>query len=312
MTTLDDATRTALVREIALTLAKKQRLAFASDFHVFAEGRRLVLAGVSFDNFPKGPNTRRSDGDVVAHAIVMALAAAVNKGDIDDWFPDALVQKAISLGWQEKSGLNPWFYLHDYAYKTTQQYHFDTELRHLLFNETTDFYQKAKAISLQSHNVIIDTVLEYEKEYDTFNDFFKDKHVIKVLIYCPMDVLLERVEKRNESGIAGEYRNAFQSFEQFSAIFKLQENSSEDVVDVVKSKTLKKALEKSIQSLIDNNIPEPYLPKLHAFKKGFITKFKLNEQEEIALVAQHKYDLILNSSLSSPHESAKKILKLIE
>ena len=88
MTHLDDATRTELVREIALTLAKKQRLAFASDFHAFTEGRNLTLAGVTFDTFPKGPKTRRSDGDVVAHAIVMALAAAVNKGDIDDWFPD--------------------------------------------------------------------------------------------------------------------------------------------------------------------------------------------------------------------------------
>lgn len=85
---LDEATRTELVREIALTLAKKQRLAFASDFHAFAEGRNLTLAGITFETFPKGPNTRRSDGDVVAHAIVMALAAAVNKGDIDDWFPD--------------------------------------------------------------------------------------------------------------------------------------------------------------------------------------------------------------------------------
>ena len=88
MTHLDEATRTALVREIVLTLAKKQRLAFASDFHAFAEGRNLTLAGVTFDAFPKGPNTKRSDGDVVAHAIVMALAAAVNRGDIDDWFPD--------------------------------------------------------------------------------------------------------------------------------------------------------------------------------------------------------------------------------
>ena len=86
MTHLDEASRTALVREIALTLARKQRL--ASDFHAFAEGRTLTLAGVTFDAFPKGPNTKRSDGDVVAHAIVMALAAAVNKGDIDDWFPD--------------------------------------------------------------------------------------------------------------------------------------------------------------------------------------------------------------------------------
>src|SRR5712691_649175 len=85
---LDETSRTELVREIARTLAKKQRLAFASDFHAFAEGRRLTVAGVSFVEFPKGPNTKRSDGDVVAPAIVMALAAAVNQGDIDDWFPD--------------------------------------------------------------------------------------------------------------------------------------------------------------------------------------------------------------------------------
>jgi len=88
MTHLDDTTRAELAREIALTLAKKQRLAFASDFHALAEGRQLTLAGVTFETFPKGPNTRRSDGDVVAHAIVMALAAAINRGDIDDWFPD--------------------------------------------------------------------------------------------------------------------------------------------------------------------------------------------------------------------------------
>lgn len=80
MTQLNDTTRAELIREVILTLAKKQRLAFASDFHAFAEGRTLTVAGVTFDTFPKGPNTKRSDGDVVAHAIVMALAAAVNQG----------------------------------------------------------------------------------------------------------------------------------------------------------------------------------------------------------------------------------------
>ncbi len=88
MTTIDAATKRELVKEVVLALAKKQRLAFASDFHALVEGRKLVLAGVSFDNFTKGPNTKRSDGDVVAHAIVMALAGATNTGDIDDWFPD--------------------------------------------------------------------------------------------------------------------------------------------------------------------------------------------------------------------------------
>src|SRR2546421_903344 len=88
MTTLDENAKAELIREIATVLAKKQRLAFASDFHAFAEGRTLILAGIPFENFPKGPNTKRSDGDVVAHAIVMALAGATNTGDIDDWFPD--------------------------------------------------------------------------------------------------------------------------------------------------------------------------------------------------------------------------------
>lgn len=85
---MTDINKHELAHEVARILAKKQHLAFASDFHAFAEGRQLVLAGVPFEEFSRGPNTRRSDGDVVAHAIVMALAGAVNKGDIDDWFPD--------------------------------------------------------------------------------------------------------------------------------------------------------------------------------------------------------------------------------
>ena len=88
MNNFDEATKSQLAREIATILVKKQRLAFASDFHAFAEGRQLILAGVPFENFSKGPNTKRSDGDVVTHAIVMALAGATNTGDIDDWFPD--------------------------------------------------------------------------------------------------------------------------------------------------------------------------------------------------------------------------------
>lgn len=88
MTNIDNTTKDELIKEIVMTLAKKQRLAFASDFHAFAEGRQLTLAGVSFKDFSKGPNTKRSDGDVIAHAIVMALAGATNTGDIDDWFPD--------------------------------------------------------------------------------------------------------------------------------------------------------------------------------------------------------------------------------
>src|SRR5581483_9566430 len=95
MTDIDKSTLDALTREIALTLAQKQRLAFASDFHAFTEDRQLTLAGVTFEDFSKGPNTKRSDGDVVAHAMVMALVAAANKGDIEDWFSSSDGQTGV-------------------------------------------------------------------------------------------------------------------------------------------------------------------------------------------------------------------------
>src|SRR5689334_835342 len=87
MTALDEVTKAELIREIATALAKKQRLAFASDCHAFAEDRTLTLAGISFENLPTGPDTKRSDGDVAAHAIVMDLAGATNAGHIADSFP---------------------------------------------------------------------------------------------------------------------------------------------------------------------------------------------------------------------------------
>lgn len=229
---------------------------------------------------------------------------------VDDWFPEVLNKKAKSLGWKKESGIDPWLYLYDYVHEKTGKWYFNTEVREMLFDEASDLYQKAKDVSFGGHNVIIDTVLEYEKEYRTFDNFFKNDKALKVLIYCPMDILLERVEKRNKSGNSEEYRTAFQSFEQFPAIFKVQENLNEQVIDTIKSSTLKKALEKSIQALIDNKIPEPYLPKLQDFKNNFINIFKLDKQEEIILVARHKYDLILNSYKNSPEESAKEIINL--
>ncbi len=230
---------------------------------------------------------------------------------VDDWFPEVLNQKAESLGWKNESGIDPWLYLYDYVHEKTGKWYFNTEVRQILFDEATSLYQKAKDISSSGHNVIIDTVLEYDKEYKTFDDFFKNDRVLKVLVYCPMDVLLERVEIRNKSGIPEEYRTAFQSFEQFPAMFKVQEHLNEQVVDEIKSKVLKQTLEKSIQALIDNKIPEPYLPKLQDFKNNFIKIFKLDEQENIILVSKHEYDLILNSYKNSPEESAKEIINTL-
>lgn len=226
---------------------------------------------------------------------------------IDDWFPDQMRQKATQLGWQENGGTNPWVYLATYVEQQTGKPNFDTETRAYLFNEITPMYAAAKKALQAGQNVVIDTVFEYDPEYQKFADFFAEFNCIKVLVYCPLDVLLERVQARNNSGVRAEMRSAFQSFEQFPAIYKLQEHADKQGVDTVSVASMKSALQAAIQELIDNKIPGKYLPRLQAFEQNFIKQFKLDDQDRITLVARHQYDLILDSGKHTPDELVVEI-----
>ena len=62
------------------------RIGFGYDSHRFAEGRPLVLGGVTIP-FDKGL-AAHSDGDVLIHAIIDALLGAAALGDIGSHFPD--------------------------------------------------------------------------------------------------------------------------------------------------------------------------------------------------------------------------------
>ncbi|HEX6777612.1 MAG TPA: 2-C-methyl-D-erythritol 2,4-cyclodiphosphate synthase, partial [Ktedonobacterales bacterium] len=63
------------------------RIGIGYDVHGFAEGRALIVGGVTI------PYTRglagHSDADVLIHAIVDALLGAANLGDIGSHFPSS-------------------------------------------------------------------------------------------------------------------------------------------------------------------------------------------------------------------------------
>lgn len=227
---------------------------------------------------------------------------------VDDYYPDELIQKAMHCGSQKDSEIDPWSFLHQYLIAQTDKYYFDTELREQLFSAASFFYPKAKELAAQGKTVIIDTVLEHKKAYQEVLEYFKDDQFHMALIYCPMDILLERVQARNCSGVSGEQRNAFLSFEQFPHMYKLKESDDEPVIDRVNTKTLKNALEASIQDLIKQGIAPEYLPKLQEFKNNFIAQFKLNSVSEIEIAPQHCYKQVFkNDSLEKAQEIAYKL-----
>lgn len=61
------------------------RIGFGYDVHAFAQGRPLILGGVTIP-FERGL-TGHSDADTVIHAIVDALLGAAALGDIGQHFP---------------------------------------------------------------------------------------------------------------------------------------------------------------------------------------------------------------------------------
>jgi len=62
------------------------RVGFGYDVHALAEGRKLVLGGVTIP-FARGL-AGHSDADVLLHAICDAMLGAAALGDIGDLFPD--------------------------------------------------------------------------------------------------------------------------------------------------------------------------------------------------------------------------------
>ncbi|MHB8761493.1 MAG: 2-C-methyl-D-erythritol 2,4-cyclodiphosphate synthase [Coriobacteriia bacterium] len=63
------------------------RIGLGYDAHAFAEGRMLVLGGVTVPH-PRGL-LGHSDADVLVHAIMDAILGAMREGDIGHHFPDA-------------------------------------------------------------------------------------------------------------------------------------------------------------------------------------------------------------------------------
>ncbi len=63
------------------------RVGLGFDVHAFAEGRKLVLGGLTI---PSNKGLRgHSDGDVLLHAISDAILGAAADGDIGLYFPDS-------------------------------------------------------------------------------------------------------------------------------------------------------------------------------------------------------------------------------
>jgi 2-C-methyl-D-erythritol 2,4-cyclodiphosphate synthase len=91
------------------------RIGFGYDVHELAEGRPLILGGVTIP-YIKGLQGY-SDADVLTHAVIDSILGALGKGDIGQHFPDSdpaykgvnslfLLKEVVALARNEKFIVN--------------------------------------------------------------------------------------------------------------------------------------------------------------------------------------------------------------
>ncbi len=229
---------------------------------------------------------------------------------MDDFYPQDLIEKAQEFGWMQGALTDPWEFIRTYLTEKNNRYYLDAQLRRELFSDGSGrhYLDEAKQKALVGRDVIIDTVLEDDIQYAIFTSTFQGLNPLKVLVYCPLDILLERVEKRNMSPDKTEHRLAFGAFEQFPELYKPQTDFAEQLIDTVRSEMLAQTFDKAMQDFIATGIATGYVPVLEAFKHRFIDHFGLATHVEVRLVSSRPYDVILNSGNETPRELAQKII----
>ncbi len=181
------------------------------------------------------------------------------------------------------------------------------------FQVLSDMYLHVKKLSESGKNVLVDTV-EFDDHYQHYCSILNCNKVIKILVYCPLDVIVDRVKKRNISGDPKENRPLNLSFGQFKNIYKLQESKDEVIVDKIQTSRMLYGLqeaEQEVRKLMQEDGENPEKSK-EFFVKPFIEQYKLDKLNEIILSPKNRWDLIVNTGTNLTQEVAQTISEYLK
>ena len=181
------------------------------------------------------------------------------------------------------------------------------QLFHLVFSKVIRLVREGKNVILP----IVTRDLEALKRFD--NIYF-------VLVHCPLDVLVQRVELRNQKASAGstelekdDARNSFEVLAEATSFYKAGNQGLDLILDQLSFdqansilKQTKDDFASSSHCSVDDDF-ENWRKKLHS-------NFGLDSQDNptIHLSPRKLYDVVINNSNSSLKECAKQILDCVQ
>jgi chloramphenicol 3-O-phosphotransferase len=227
--------------------------------------------------------------------------------DGKDW---EKIKEALALkwGWDNASGVDLGSFIESYLNDSTK-----VEDRKVFENALNGGgVQYIQERALLSKNIVVDTTQAYV--YENFSTIISADRFIKVLLYCPLSMIGQRIEKRNASGDFDEFRDLWQPFLAFPDVYKIQESADEIVVDtIVYSDQLKQLLISGIEGVKKCHFSAYDSPEeLKAFET-FYADFlkKLEDHHEVVITTRIPFDLVINTGTNSPDQAAKSIVDFV-
>jgi chloramphenicol 3-O-phosphotransferase len=162
-------------------------------------------------------------------------------------------------------------------------------------------YRHVKAEADAGKNVIIDTV-EFDRNYDRYCEILNCANVIKVIVYCPLEHLLKRIEKRNNDGSPGNHRLVLLAYDQFVQMYKPQSSPQELVVARTNTSVLRDALAEA--GLKAGNARQKQYQDLY---KNYVRVFGIDQDRELIIVPKGKYDLVVNTKSDSKKKNVQRV-----
>ena|GEM_PF-1744863 len=168
-----------------------------------------------------------------------------------------------------------------------------------------------KQLALEGKNVLVELV-QFDENYEHYCSILECEKVVKILVYCPLDIMVDRLAERNK--MAEHKVDLLTPLQLFTAICKLQESAHESVIDRIKTSRMNYALQAATQEInrfikeagVDASFEED------PFYKDFIKRFALDDDKEITLVPIHPWDLVVNSGVHTPQENAQIIAEYLK
>jgi uridine kinase len=178
------------------------------------------------------------------------------------------------------------------------------------------FYTEIKDVALAGQNIIVDTIL-YHDHYAAYDNLLTNRDqknkpikLIKILVYCSIDSIVDHVRKRNQLSNSLDHRTVHQAFIGFLSLYTIKNATRATMIDTIDSIQTKIALQKAMSTIHPQ--AHKYLKRLAKINQKIIHHLNLNKVEKIKICPQHEWDLIVNTSNQTPEQVAQQIADFIE